>query len=189
MSRWYGIYFHHGANGLIEGNEIYNNPGGGMQLYPGPISNLIVRGNSVHHNNTMPTAAFGGILLQGSSAGPIANTQIYNNLVYRNATAGSASAGAGIILGYHTTGTKIWNNTVYGNKGYGLQIGYDTTVINTVVQNNISYGNIAGNYTELGSGTTQDHNLFTDPSFVNAAANDYTLQASSPAIDAGVTVS
>ena len=36
INRWYGIYLASCDTVLIEGNEIYNNPGGGMQLYPGP---------------------------------------------------------------------------------------------------------------------------------------------------------
>lgn len=186
--RWYGIYFHNGSNGLLQGNKVYNNPGGGLHIYPGPISNLIVRGNSVYNNNRMSTSAVGGIILQGSSSSSISNTQIYNNIVYRNGTSSSGSA-SGIHISYYTKGTKVWNNTVYGNKTYGLQIGYNSTTSGTVVQNNISYDNGAGNYINKGASTTYTNNVTTDPKFVNLSSNNFQLQSSSPAINKGIKLS
>ena len=60
---------------------------------------------------------------------------------------------------------------------------------NAVIQNNISYKNGAGDYSNSGTGTTQDHNLFgVDPVFVNAAAGDFRLQSTSPAINAGIVI-
>ena len=186
--RWYGIYFHHGSNGLIQGNKIYGNPGGGIHAYPGPISNLIIRSNAVYNNNNLGASTVGGILVWGgSSSSLVSSTQIYNNLVYRNGTSGSGPA-SGIQVGYYTQNTKIWNNTVYGNKSYGLQIGYNTTVANTAVQNNISYANVAGNYINKGASTTYTNNLTTDPKFVNASSSNFQLQSTSPAINKGVVL-
>lgn len=182
--RWYGIYFGHGSNGLLQGNKFYNNPGGGLHLYPGPISNLEVRGNAIYNNNKLASSSVGGIILMGSSSSIISNTRIFNNLVYKNGTASSGPA-SGIRLGNYTSGTKIWNNTVYGNKGYGLQIAGS----NTVVQNNISYGNSSGNYTNGGSNTTYTNNLTTDPAFVDASASNFNLKSSSPAINKGIILS
>ncbi|MDH4079254.1 MAG: right-handed parallel beta-helix repeat-containing protein [Nitrospira sp.] len=187
-SRVYGIYFN-GANGVIQGNKIYSNPGGGLTLYPGPISNLVVRGNAIYDNNSMANSNVGGILLWGSSSSIISNTQIYNNLVYRNATASTSGNASGIMIGPYTSGTKVWNNTSYKNKRYGVQIGHDTTTKNTVVQNNISYANGTGNYINVGSGTTYTNNLTTDPKFVSASSNNFQLQSSSPAANTGVTLS
>lgn len=187
-TRWYGIYFHScsGTN-LIEGNEIYNNPGGGINAYPGPITNLTIRGNWIYHNQTLATQSLAGLLLQGAAATPIANAVISNNLIYENGTPTSGFA-RGIWLGGGVTGTKIWNNTVYGNKNAGIEIGISTDVY-TVVQNNISYGNGGAAISNAGSGTIQDHNITTNPVFVNAAAFQFNLQTNSPAIDAGVTLS
>ena len=96
----------------------------------------------------------------------------------------------GIQINQYTNGTKVWNNTVYGNKSVGIQVGPDAfQLANTVVQNNISYNNNGGNYSNVGENTTADHNLITNPLFVNAAAFNFNLQTSSPAIDAGVTLS
>ena len=184
--RWYGIYFHNGSNGLLQGNKVYNNPGGGVHIYPGPISNLIVRGNAVYTNNRLSTSAIGGIIVMGSSTSSISNTQIYNNLVYKNGTS-SAGAASGIRIDA-STGTKVWNNTVYGNKTYGLHL--TGSASSTVFQNNISYGNLRGNYYKSGgSGTTYTNNLTTDPKFVSASSNNFLLQSSSPAINKGIRLS
>ena len=182
--RWYGIYFHHGSNGLLQGNKVYNNPGGGMHLYPGPISNLVVRSNAVYNNNKLASSSVGGIIVQGSSSSIIYNTQIYNNLVYKNGTSSSGLA-SGILVSYYTNGTKVLNNTLYGNKTYGLQIGYDTSTKNTIAKNNISYGNTTGNYVNKGSGTTYTNNLTTNPGFVNSSVSNFMLRGDSPAIDKG----
>lgn len=182
---FYGIYANRGSNLLIQGNHVYNNSGGGLHLYPGPLSNPVVRNNSIHNNNYQSGSAVGGIILYGSSSSSISNAKIYNNLVYRNGTSSSGNA-SGIRL-VSTTGTKVWNNTVYANKTYGLQISSGNS--STVVQNNITYSNGAGNYSNQSSSTTYTNNLTTDPKFVSASSNNFQLQSSSPAINKGVKLS
>jgi parallel beta-helix repeat protein len=189
-NRWYGIYFHHGANGVIEDNEIYNNPGGGIHAYPGTISNLIIRGNRIYNNNTMTTSSVGGIIVfRGSTSGvtqTVSGVQIYNNLVYKNSIYGGTAGAIRVSSG--SVGTKIWNNTVYGNKGWGISIEVNSTT-DTVVQNNIVFANTSGQVTNTGTRTILNANLTTDPRFVNASAGDFSLQLSSPAIDKGVLLS
>ena len=185
--RYYGIYFHSGSNGLLQGNKIYNNPGGGLQLYPGPISNLTVRGNAIYNNNRLASSTVGGIILSGSSSSVISNAKIFNNLVYRNGTSSSGTA-HGISIGAYTSGTKVWNNTTYGNKSYGIHIG-SSSAKSTVVQNNISYGNSAGNYYNKGTSTSYTNNVTTDPKFVSASSNNFQIQSSSPAANKGVVLS
>ena len=54
---------------------------------------------------------------------------------------------------------------------------------------NILWANTTGTITNEGSGSlTSDHNLVTDPLFVNAAAADFRLQATSAARDTGVVI-
>jgi parallel beta-helix repeat protein len=183
--RYYGIYFHHGSGGLIEGNDIYNNPGGGIQIYPGPTSNLTVRNNLIHDNNTMTTSPIGGIIVgQNSGTG----LRIYNNLIYKNGSAPVHGTSPGIEMQFGSSGAKLWNNTIYGNAGWGITIS-TADAVNNEVRNNIVYGNGAGQIYDVGAGTVKDRNLTTNPSFVNAAAFDFRLQSSSPAIDAGVILS
>lgn len=188
ITRFYGIYAHHGNNIVIENTEIYNQPGGGLHLYPGPLTNLVVRGNFIHNNNRMTNTNFGGIILQGNSTNNIVNAKIYNNVIFRNGTPNSGP-GTGIVIGYHTKDTKIWNNTVYGNTGYGLQVGYDSTTASTMVQNNILFGNAYGDYINKGIETIYDHNLTSDPRFIKPDTNDFRLQPRSVAIDGGIPLS
>ena len=203
--RWYGIYFHHGNNGLIEGNDIYDNPGGGMQAYPGPISNLVIRGNKFHDNNFLASSDVDGITVsEGTTNGvqqAITGVQIYNNLVYNNGSAPTHGKAGGIRVSSGPDATKIWNNTVYGNSYWGINIqnGVTKNPTNTIVQNNIVYGNTAGQIVNVGINTTFGANLCNvggegcqfvgNPRFVNAAESNFNLNANSPAIDAGVPLS
>lgn len=190
--RWYGIYFHDGLNGLIEGNDIYNNPGGGIQAYPGVISNLIMRSNTIHHNNYLLTSPIEGILVFQGGNNRVTGVQIYNNLIYLNGDKQPyPGKSGGIRVSNGASSTKIWNNTIYGNKGWGINIqnGAGGPPEGTVVQNNIIFENTAGQIVNAGSDSTLTHNLTTDPKFVKVEASDFRLQERSPAIDAGVTLS
>lgn len=182
---YYGIYAYRGSNLLLQGNHVYNNSGGGLHLYPGPHSSPTIRNNSIHHNNYQAKASVGGIILYASSPGGISNAKVYNNLVYKNGTSSSGAA-TGIRL-HNTTGTKVWNNTIYANKTYGLQIA--SSNFSTVAQNNIIYGNGAGNYSNQSGSTSYTNNVTTDPKFVSASSNNFQLQANSPAVNKGVTLS
>lgn len=186
--RWYGIYYHHGDNGLIEGNNIYNNPGGGMQLYPGPITGLVVRRNAVHDNNSLVSSNLGGIIVAQNSDTPITGVEISNNLIYNNGSAPVHGPSTGLKLFYGASGVKVWNNTIYGNRGHGIDVG-TADVANTVIQNNIVYANESSAINNVGTGTIQNNNLTSNPSFVNAGAFNFDLQTSSPAIDAGMALS
>lgn len=184
--RYYGIYFHDGNNGLIEGNDIYNNPGGGIQAYPGTINNLVIRNNKIHDNNSTIHSPIGGIVISGSGYA-VANVSVYNNLLYNNGSSPLSGLSPGIrIDGPNTTGTKVWNNTVYKNKGYGLSI---SQANKTVVQNNIVYENVDGALFDSGTDTILSHNLTTDPKLLRSGTSDFRLQPRSPAIDAGTPLS
>ncbi|MBX3332147.1 MAG: right-handed parallel beta-helix repeat-containing protein [Nitrospira sp.] len=184
--RYYGIYFHDGTNGLIEGNDIYNNSGGGIQAYPGPISNLVIRNNKIHDNNTTIHSPIGGIIVSGSGYA-VSNVSVYNNLFYNNGSSPLSGSSPGLrIDGANTTGTKVWNNTVYRNKGYGISI---NQARKTVVQNNIVFENAKGEIVDFGTETMLSHNLTTDPRFLRSEGADFRLQNRSPAIDAGAHLS
>jgi parallel beta-helix repeat protein len=182
--RYYGIYWGLCDNCTIEGNDIYNNPGGGMQVYPGPSSNLVIRNNKFHHNNHLSSSSVGGILVYED--GTISNLRIYNNLIYSNGSPSSGNA-TGIELNSGVMGVKIWNNTIYGNKSYGIFAAPGTG--SHQISNNNVYLNGLGDILNQGTGDTVSHNLTTNPGFVNAAAFNFSLLTNSPAIDAGVTLS
>lgn len=179
----YGIYFHNGANGLIEGTEIYNNAGGGLQIYPGPINTLVVRNNTIHDNNTKTTIHIGGIVIATDKVQTITDVRVFNNIIYNNGSSPSSGHAPGIRVG--GIQTKVLNNTIYNNKGYGI-INNDKTA---AIQNNIVFGNIYGDIYDIGPSSSIGHNLSTDPKFVKPETFDFRLQPNSPAIDAGYTLS
>lgn len=186
----YGIYFANGDRGLIEGNDIYNNTGGGLQIYPGPINNLVIRNNRLHDNNYDNVKIHvGGIVVLSSQGNSITNVRIYNNIIYSNGSAPTAGSAPGIrveaSLSTTTDDVKVWNNTVYGNKGYGISI---NKAVRTVVQNNIVYANARSGVADYGTGTILSHNLMTDPLFNRTETFDFSLQPRSPAIDSGITL-
>ena len=85
---------------------------------------------------------------------------------------------------------KIYNNTVYGQKASARDTGIKVSegAVDTEVKNNIAYNN-ATNIVDEGIGTSLAANLTLDPKFVDAAAANFALQAGSPAIDRGETLS
>ena len=159
---------------------------------------------------------YGGGVFNGES-GSIAS--VYQNCIFKNntGTAGAAIFGTRnsliqYCLFYNNTssqGTSIINNeggspqvtncTFADNSGYAFCRNSNT--LNTVIRNCIFYGN-TGTWCQVTNASTivmefcndEDNNagpgnINQNPLFVNSSAYDYTLQASSPCIDAGDTSS
>ena len=175
---------HHGLyimsdNNLIELSEIYNNTGFGIHNYGGNPSNNIYRNNWIHDNGNASSTTFGVVLTTGS------NNQLYNNLVTNNAN--------GISIGSGTS-QKVYNNTLYGN-GQGFPCGdfcYPAVTVDaagafSIIKNNIFFNNRLNNIGNYGTGSVTSNNLFTDPKLSDPSANNYKLQSSSAAIDAGTS--
>jgi len=170
----HGIYIATSHN-LVDRCEIYNNVGYGIHVYNGAsgeqASNNILRGNTIHNNALVDVSSAGIILSSGDG-----NLAI-NNIIQKNSY--------GIAVSYRATNSKVYNNVLYANTYYGIDVGGGST--DAAVKNNIVYQN-GYTITDAGSRTIMSNNLTTDPGFVNPSANDFRLQAGSPAIDAGVAV-
>ncbi len=194
-----GLDHHHhcfyieGSNNTIENSECYNWTGFGIHNYGDTApSNNIYRNNWIHETGTTPNGSIcGGILLTGGD-----NNQAYNNIVSNNQEG----------FDVRTSANLIYNNTLYGNGiGYGGACCYAAMHINggtgNIVKNNIIFGNqensidITGSAgtmatNNLCSATGQGCDLVGNPDFVNAAGNNFNLQASSTnAINKGATLS
>lgn len=187
---------------LVKGNRVHHVARAGIYVdaYSENTYNITIDGNIVYENERT------GIAIEAENKGSLLNNvSIVNNIVYRNVR-------TGIILGDWGYGNLqnifIVNNTVVengvnnGHGGIGL---WNTHAKNVKVRNNILSAN--GSFTiELQgtppSQTTITNNLFDgfrngereergagyvmgDAAFVNASASDFSLRASSPAIDAG----
>lgn len=208
--RYYAFYVHSSNQNItIEDSDIYNMPGGGIQVYPGGSTTVIIRRNRIHHNSWCTTTPQGGVTVvrDVSSAGAITGVEIYDNLIYKN---GSPTGGTahGIRVAGDITGVKIYNNTIYANENnsesgspaYGIILQNATcpagtcAPINTDIKNNLVIANEGGQIsTTVGTGTTLSNNITSGVAsdyFVDASADDYRLkQGTNTARDAGTSVS
>jgi parallel beta-helix repeat protein len=186
----FGCYaaYYAGHHALFDNNVIYESAGYALHIFNSSavdVSDNIVRNNVFYGNgfvDVRPILGYAILLSCGS------NNEAYNNIVYENA--------GGIQVDFRCTNCLVYNNTVYNNPvlGAGIHIG-PTDVVGTRVHNNILYGN-AGTIINWSDPTAVLANNLCDvagpgcsvvgnPLFVNAAAGDFHLQPSSPAIDAG----
>lgn len=200
----YGTYIH--GKWLVRGNRIHDNTGHGMRM--GNVTSdendlfldSVVENNIIYNNG----GKFEHIRGKGQPCitvddGPAirlyhgSGNTIRNNIMYGN-------KGGGIIVNENhrvsPTPNVIYNNTIYKN-GFasgelqdGIRLQNGSGIGKTsIIKNNIVYGNSGKPFEGIGSGVVLSNNLTTDPRFVNPAGEDFHLQAGSPAIDKGVTLS
>ena len=150
----------------------------GIRLDSPEVGNRIMPNNIIRFNR-VKTTQNGGIQCCGGPGG------IVNNNTVEDAGNSVTVAGIYIALGF-TDAAQVYNNTIYNNTGacVWLRVGD-----NHIVKNNICRLN-SDNTIKIDPGVivTATNNLFTDPSFVNAATGDFGLQAGSAAIDAGTVI-
>jgi parallel beta-helix repeat protein len=174
----YGWYTH-GENNLWQGNIVHDNAYG-FHLFGyyrdsrSPNNNSIIENNRIYNNGTRGKWCHSSSIKSGGLGiylAPGNGNIIRNNLIYNN--------NSGIFL---RGNNSILNNTFYNNTGART---VKTESATAKVINNIFYNTAR---TEVSAGTVTSHNLTTDPKFLNAAAADFRLQFTSPAINAGVNL-
>lgn len=177
-----GIYLECPDN-IVEYCHVHDIASAGIQMYSTysntSLNGAIVRYNKIHDLPTVDTKGQGIILARGS--GMIA----YNNVIYDISPSGGTAGG--FEISNQADNIKVYNNTVYNcTTVAGVYI--DTTVTNLFIRNNILFQNESEFDNGSPSQTTEDHNLATDPSFVNAGTRDLHIQSVSSARNAGVTL-
>jgi Protein of unknown function (DUF1565) len=204
-----------GSNGRIIGNHVHHIKapcssfgGAGVESYQwkGNLNGAIVR-NVVHDIGDTVNGCDWVHGIYHTHTGAIKNNLVYN------------VAGWGIHLWHKPHDVRIINNTVFNAKSGGIVLGAERSETsrpadNMVVSNNIIYDNrvgisengltgsnnryianlVFGNGTnwDLQNGISPTRSISADPRFVRYdryGAGDYRLSSSSPAIDAGHSVS
>ena len=175
-----GIYLQSHGQVLIEGNTVFGCDGPSSDnairvrsdATPSVGSTAVVRNNTVFDNNR-------GINLAWPKA------LAYNNLVYSNNEGPTGQYG--VYTSENGEETGIFNNTIVGSGSDCIRL--ISTTAGSTVQGNICWQNGNNAVNDLGTGNLVSGNIFADPLFVNQGANDYHLQAGSPAIGVGTVLS
>lgn len=181
---------HPDQNAIVKGNEVYNIAGGqGVGILLENAFNCQIDGNRIHDvgHEGIQVFVYGtgcGFQSDAEYRNTNINTTLMNNIIY-NVNGGDK----GGINAYSARGVNVYGNTIYNARGAGIKLntncGYSCS--NWIIENNILYKN---DQTISGSspGGTIKNNLTTNPQFVDEANDDFHLKATSPAIDAGVSI-
>ena len=194
-----GIYVDGGASIIIERNHVYSSNFGievGSEHAGRRASGVIVRNNLVRRNHV------GGIFIGGYSrnVGGATNCSFTHNTIYQNDTA--AYGGGQISLQHNITTTTIRNNIIVSQSAVPLFILQENTTGSfpaNQIDWNLYSGGSAGSalflwrnveqigFTNWKIASSQDANSFfvSSVGFSNTAALDFSLQASSAAVNAG----
>ncbi|WP_372633988.1 right-handed parallel beta-helix repeat-containing protein [Cohnella sp.] len=192
-----GIYVDGGKDSIIEGNYSFNNDIGieiASEHAGKSTSGITVRNNFVYNNNYTGIAMGGYDTARGSTE----NCVIVGNTLYKNDTKGLN--GGQLLIQYDTKNNIVKNNIMVASSSNFLFFNDYTLNSGNVIDYNLydAPGGSAGakwrwkgvTYTGFSAYKTASGNdansLFANPAFVNAAAGDLHLTASSPAINAGI---
>ena len=127
--------------------------------------------NNITVTRSLITGNANGIVFEDGSSGAT-----YNNTVAGNSGTAVLASGSGSWAGVH--------NSILASNATGLSTAGDGAIFNDY---NLLYGNTHDYQDDAGTGLVQRSHEITgqDPLFIDPAAGDYRLQASSPAVDSG----
>lgn len=150
-----------GASTLVEDCLVYSNGWNGVQIGGGTVRNCVIFG---HKANTSSDHWAGAYV----TGGKLQNCTLYDNVASKDTTGKS---------GLYQTGGTVENCIIWASAASDALGGCSVT--KGTFRNNISDKTIA-----LGTDC-----VVADPQFVDAAAGDFHLQSSSPAVDKGRSIS
>jgi parallel beta-helix repeat protein len=161
------------SNNTVHRNEAYNN---GRVLTRGVGIGLYSGNNHVACDNIVWGNPGGGIAVNyGASA-----NKVYHNTVYKN------GSNPGITIGQNASGTQVINNVVTSNGGHGIW--HLSTANGTQITKNLVYGNGGSNVKDDTGKAAISGTVTADPQYQDPVACNLRVKATSPAIDAGSTL-
>lgn len=170
-------------NPILNGIHIYDqSPGVGWST-PIKIHHNVVKNQRSYAIDTMASTAF--------------DVEIYSNLVITDADE-LFNVGPAFVIGTKAH-AKIYNNTVYGYANSSDITSEQSDYRNNIMVDTLGVNYISGTFTSQSDNlffstgaiskpawaTTETGNIESNPLFANATIYDFSLQAGSPAIDAG----
>lgn len=179
------LYFR-GSNSIIEYNEFGPNIRDGLSVR----SDVAAPGNIYRYNywHDGSSSDTGSRMLNISKAAASNPTLFHNNII-------DTHNRSGVRITAEADGVKFYNNTFYNLGGACFWI--DAGAVGTEFINNIcrTSGSI---FSDAGTGTVKTTNacssgtgcsVTADPLLVNPASGDFSVQSTSPVIDAGTSIS
>jgi len=183
-----GISFHESCTGTIEDNTVIDNDKAGIDNIDATV--FISRRNFLKHNAA-------NLLVGGSTTG--------THSFYDNVVVVEADDTCGLWQNNGSTATMhAYNNTIFGSgSGTGIIIGTGAKTVdlkNNIITDlskgiDVDGGTVTANYNLVHGNTTQYegitagiNDVSSEAVFTNSGAEDFSLQSTSPAIDAGTDV-
>lgn len=179
-----GIYVDGGEYIVIERNQVTGNDIGievSSEAPNGTASNVLVASNAVFGNREAGMV-FGGYSAATTSegGGSVSNLIVANNTLYQN-----RGWGTEINLQYRVSDTQFINNIISGVASQRGNLNLDDTSYSGLVwTNNLWWASGAKD----GVPVTDPAAISADPDFADASADNFRLNAGSPAEDAGANV-
>ena len=164
------------SNAVVSENTMYgyrsssSSEGAAVVIHYCPIQASVI-------NNLIYDSAVGisSSSLNSSCNGKSVTNRIVGNIIHGTSADAIQGWGTGKV-------TQIVNNTIYNTGGSGIDL--TNAESGSVIENNILNNTRGG--TIAASGATQRNNVTSNPLFVNAAGGDFHVQATSPAVNAGI---
>ena len=204
----HAVYLHSSHN-TFENSRFFNNCVWSFHFYDGDPSDNIIRNNIMRGNQQG-----GAVIIVEGHRNLIANNLIYDMPGFQIGLQGAddtkvfnntiIESGGGIFItnsypNLPSNRTKVINNIVYNaNKAHwGGVVHVEAGHADTEIRNNLLVGRSDGRYIlyDAGTNTVSSGNILglvgdpnVNPQFANLANRDLQLQASSPAVDAGIAI-